>query len=99
MRSGGTPNLLFTPATSSTSPLMVLTSVTCGSTSCARSLSPVETMVSMPCALACRASVPMMSSASTPSMASSGQPRARTASWIGSICAARSSGMGGRCDL
>ena len=42
MRSGGTPNLAFTPATSSVSLLIVLISVTCSLTSCARSLSPVE---------------------------------------------------------
>ena len=42
MRSGGTPNLAFTPSTSSRSLLMVLISVTSGVTSCARSLSPVE---------------------------------------------------------
>ena len=42
-------------------------------------LSPVETMVSTPCSAARQASVPMMSSASTPSMASTGQPSARTA--------------------
>src|SRR3972149_3954881 len=50
MRSGGTPNLAFTPGTSSVSLLMVLTSVTCALTSCARSLSPVATML---CAPAC----------------------------------------------
>ncbi|MCY1555886.1 hypothetical protein D9M68_925850 [compost metagenome] len=99
MRSGGTPNLFTTPASSSTSPLMVLTRVTWLLTSCARSLSPVDTMVCTSCSAARWARVPITSSASTPSMASTGQPSARTARWMGSICAARSSGMGGRCDL
>ena len=42
MRSGGTPNLAKTPASSNDSLLMVLTRPTSGVTSCARSLSPVE---------------------------------------------------------
>ena len=48
MRSGGTPNLAATPASSSVSALMVLTSVTWSSTSWAMSLSPVETMLWIP---------------------------------------------------
>ena len=79
MRSGGTPNLAFTPGTSSSSLLMVLISVTCGFTNCARSLSPVEMTVSMPPAAASVARVPITSSASTPSTIKSGQPSARTA--------------------
>ena len=70
-----------------------------GVTSCARSLSPVEITVSMPAAAACVASVPITSSASTPSIISSGQPFARTNSCNGSICATRSSGIGGRFAL
>ena len=85
MRSGGTPNLLTTPASSSTSPLMVLTSVTWLLTNCARSLSPVDTTVCTPRSAARQASVPITSSASTPSIASTGQPSARTARWMGSI--------------
>ncbi|KGD47840.1 hypothetical protein DP43_5606 [Burkholderia pseudomallei] len=74
-------------------------SVTRSVTSCARSLSPVETITFMPCCSACFASVPITSSASTPSIINSGQPSARTAVWIGSICSARSGGIGGRCAL
>ena len=48
MRSGPTPNFPLTPSTSSVSFDIVLISVTCGSTSCARSLSPVETIVRIP---------------------------------------------------
>ena len=55
--------------------VIVLISVTRSSTSCARSLSPVEmTRVACPRACACTASVPITSSASTPSTISSGQP-------------------------
>ena len=99
MRSGGTPNLASTPAGSSTSLLMVLTQRTRSSTSWVRSLSPVEITTSMPAALAWRASVPITSSASTPSTISSGQPRACTAACSGAICTARSSGMDGRLAL
>ena len=99
MCSGATPNFAFTPATSSVSFDIVLISVTCGSTSCARSLSPVDTTVRMPARSASFASVAMTSSASTPSTTSSGQPIARIASMSGSICAARSSGIGARFAL
>ena len=77
MRSGGTPNLVATPASSSVSALMVLTSVTWSLTSCAMSLSPVETMLRIPFCVACCTRVPITSSASTPSMMTSGQPSAR----------------------
>ena len=99
MRSGGTPNLASTPASSSTSSLMVLTQRTPGRTSWVRSLSPVEMTTSQPRSCASRVKVPMTSSASTPSTDSSGQPSACTASCSGAICARRSSGIGGRCDL
>ncbi len=99
MRSGGTPNLAITPSRSSSSLLMVLTSVTRSVTSWARSLSPVEITTFMPRASAACASVPITSSASTPSIISSGQPSARTAWWIGSICKARSVGIEGRFAL
>ena len=80
MRSGGTPNLACTPATSSVSLLIVLTRVTRSLTSCARSLSPVDTTLFTPCDSAWRTSVPITSSASMPGTSSSGQPMARTAS-------------------
>ena len=99
MRFGGTPNLASTPASSSFSLLIVLMSMTLSLTSCARSLSPVETMVFMPLAAACTASVPITSSASTPSTIRIGQPMARTTSWIGSICFFRSSGIEARVAL
>jgi hypothetical protein len=62
-------------------------------------LSPVEITTSMPCAAAWRASVPITSSASTPSTIRIGQPQAATPSWIGSICRRRSSGIDGRLAL
>ena len=99
MRSGRTPNLASTPASSSVSFVIVLTSVTSGVTSCARSLSPVETTTRWPLAAATRASVPMASSASMPGTSSTGQPSSRTTSWIGATCARRSSGIGARCAL
>ena len=101
MRVGGTPNLASTPASSSTSGglLMVLIRLTCGVTSCARSLSPVEMSTRWPSAAPARASVPMASSASMPGGTSTGQPSRRTASWMGSICVRRSSGMGARWAL
>ena len=99
MRSGGTPNLASTPAASSVSLLIVFTSRTCGPTSCARSLSPVDTTTSMPCAAACRASVPITSSASTPSSTRIGQPDAAIAACSGSIWRAMSSGIDGRFAL
>ena len=78
MRSGGTPNFCVTPSTSSFSSVMVLISDTEGLTSCAKSLSPVEMMVSQPASVACLASVPMTSSASTPETIKTGQPKALT---------------------
>ncbi len=77
---------------------IVLTQVTCSSTSCVRSLSPVEMMVRQPRRFACSASVAMTSSASTPSMVSTGQPSA-SMSKSGSIWLPRSSGIGGRFAL
>src|SRR3569623_1859776 len=50
-------------------------------------------------AVAGTVSVPITSSASTPSTTRHGRPLARTPSCSGSICATRSSGMGGRCAL
>ena len=78
---------------------MVLTRVMCGLTSCAMSLSPVDTSTSMPCACACTASVPITSSASTPGTRRIGKPSAPTIASIGSTCARRSSGIGGRLAL
>ncbi len=78
---------------------MVLIKLTLAFTNCVRSLSPVETTQRMPASAACRASVPMTSSASTPSIINSGQPRAATAWCSGSIWRTRSGGMGGRCAL
>ena len=99
MRCGGTPNLSSTAASSSFSLLIVLISVTRGLTSCARSLSPVETITRWPLSAATRAIVPMASSASMPGTSSTGQPSRRTASWIGAICCASGSGIGARCAL
>jgi len=99
MRVGGTPNLASTPASSSTSLVIVLIRRTWGVTSCARSLSPVETTACMPAASACRVKVPITSSASTPSTINNGQPSARTASCSGAIWQARSSGIEGRWAL
>lgn len=78
---------------------MVSMMVMCSFTSCDRSLSPLETITSTPCAAATAASVPITSSASTPGTQTTGQPNRRTTSWMGSICARRSSGMGERCAL
>ncbi|MNT32019.1 hypothetical protein D3C72_1678790 [compost metagenome] len=88
-----------TAASSSFSLLMVLIRVTWLLTSCARSLSPVDTTTFMPAAAACTAKVPITSSASTPSTIRIGQPMARTASWMGSICRRRSSGIEARVSL
>ncbi len=99
MRSGGTPNLASTPATSSVSLDIVLISVTCSSTSCARSLSPVEITVFQPAAVAARASVPIASSASMPGTMMMGQPSISTTAWIGSIWSTRSSGIDDRLAL
>ncbi|CNT87985.1 Uncharacterised protein [Salmonella enterica subsp. enterica serovar Bovismorbificans] len=78
---------------------MVLISVIFGVTNCAISLSPVLINTGRPTFSASRASVPITSSASTPETASSGNPMALTMACNGSICARRSSGIGGRCDL
>ena len=78
---------------------MVLTSITRSSTSCAKSLSPVEITVRQPSCFADSASVAMTSSASTPSITSTGQPSAATASRSGSTCDERSSGIGVRLAL
>jgi hypothetical protein len=78
---------------------IVLTSVTRSSTSCAKSLSPVEITARQPSRFASSASVAMTSSASTPSMTSTGQPSAATASCSGATCTPRSSGMGVRFAL
>ena len=59
----------------------------------------VEITVRRPCACAWRASVPITSSASIPSISRTGQPSAVVAAWIGATCAARSGGINGRCAL
>ena len=74
-------------------------SVTLGPTSWARSLSPVEITTWKPPFAAMHEIVPMASSASIPGTVSTGQPSSLTASWIGSICRARSSGMAVRVAL
>ena len=100
MRSGGTPNLASTPEGSSVSFDIVFIHRMRSLTSCVRSLSPVEMSVSQPWTRsAWRARVPITSSASTPATISSGQPCARTSACSGSICCARSSGIGGRFAL
>ena len=99
MRSGGTPNFSITVSRSLTVSVMVLTRVTWSLTSWAMSLSPVEITTGTPCSAACRARVPITSSASTPSITSSGRPMASMMAWMAGIWAARSSGMGGRLAL
>ena len=99
MRSGGTPNFAVTPSMSSVVLVIVLTSVTCDPTSCARSLSPVEISTSMPCACACSAMVPITSSASTPLSHRMGKPSAPTIASIGCTWLRRSSGIDGRLAL
>ena len=99
MRSGATPNLALTPSMSSRSLDMVLISVTCSLTNCARSLSPVEMTTRWPAAAPTRAKVPIASSASMPGTSSTGQPNSRTTSWIAGIWARKSSGIGARWAL
>jgi len=57
---------------------MVSMMVMCSFTSCAKSLSPLLTITSMPCEAAVAASVPITSSASTPGTSSTFQPSRRT---------------------
>jgi len=97
--SGQTSNLFFTPSRSSNVFDMVLMSVILGETSCAMSLSPVEIRTARSCFAAAQASVPMTSSASTPGSRRMGSPMPFTATNNGSICARRSSGIGGRWAL
>ncbi len=98
--SARTPNFSTTAASeSSLPPLMVLTSATPGRTSWAKSLSLVEMVTSMPARAPCTASVPITSSASTPSTRRIGKPNACTICSIGSTCARSSSGIGGRFAL
>ena len=99
MRCGGTPNFPFTPSASSLSPDIVFTQRTCSFTSCVKSLSPVEITESMPRDSAMRTSVPMTSSASTPSMVTTGQPIASMVSSSGSTCWASGSGIAWRVAL
>ena len=99
MRSGGTPNFAFTPAGSSLSPDIVFTHSTRSLTSWVRSLSPVEITESMPFRSASRTSVPMTSSASTPSIVTIGQPSAAIVSSSGSTCSASGSGIAWRVAL
>ena len=104
--SGRTPNFAITASTLSRRlPVIVLTSSTrpwpgAGSrTSWAKSLSLVEMVTSMPSAAPCSASVPITSSASTPGSRRMVKPSASTIRHIGSTCARRSSGIGGRLAL
>ena len=89
----------MTPATSRFLPFIVSMMVMCSSTSWLRSLSPLETITSTPCAAATLASVPITSSASTSGTLSTGQPSSLTTSWMGSIWLRRSSGIGERLAL
>ena len=84
---------------SSVSPLIVFTSVTRSFTSCAMSLSPVDTTTFQPASPALAASVPITSSASTCGITSTGQPISRTKSGKASACGRKSSGIGGRVAL
>ena len=95
---GGTPNFFFTPATSSSSFDIVLTSVTLVDE--LREVLVAGRDHGAPAvALACSASVAMTSSASTPSMTSTGQPSARPPRCSGATCTPRSSGIGVRFAL
>ncbi|MNC08699.1 hypothetical protein D3C75_562960 [compost metagenome] len=96
MSSGGTPYLVRTSSGPRMVLVMVLISVTPGVTNCAISLSPVLINTGRPTRSASSASVPITSSASTPETARRGKPMALTIAWRGSICARRSSGIGGR---
>ena len=78
---------------------MVSMMVMCSLTSWLRSLSPLDTMTSMPCAAAVWARVAITSSASTPGTATTFQPSRSTTWWMGSIWLRRSSGMGERVAL
>ncbi len=97
--SGGTPYLVTTSSGPRMVLVMVLIRVIPGVTSCAMSLSPVLINTGRPIFSASRASVPITSSASTPETAIKGRPIAFTILCRGSICARRSSGIGGRWDL
>ena len=97
--SGGMPYLSHTSCGPRIVLFMVLIRVTFGVTSCAMSLSPVLISTAWPAFSASSASVPITSSASTPGVTNSGRPIALTMLCSGSICARRSSGIGGRCDL
>ncbi len=93
---GGTPYFVTTSSGPRMVLVMVLIRVILGVTSCAISLSPVLISTGRPAFSASRASVPITSSASTPETAMSGNPIAFTIACSGSICARKSSGMGGR---
>lgn len=97
--SGGMPYLSHTSCGPRMVLFMVLIRVTFGVTNCAMSLSPVLISTAWPAFSASSAKVPITSSASTPGVTSSGNPIALTILCNGSICARRSSGIGGRCDL
>ena len=96
---GGTPYFASTSSGPRMVLFIVLISVIFGVTNCAISLSPVLISTGFPIFSAARARVPITSSASTPGTASNGSPIAFTMVCRGSICALRSSGIGGRCDL
>ena len=93
-RSGSTPNRARTSATPMRRSRMVSYSVVRSSTSCIMSLSPVTMTVSMPAAVACVASVPMTSSASTPASSITGRRSAATSRRMYGICGRSSSGIG-----
>ena len=80
--SGLMPNLSMTPWLSVTLPVKLSSSITASLTSCAMSLSPVEMTTWWPCSTARCVSVPIMSSASAPSIRNRGIPSAVTKRWI-----------------
>ena len=76
------PNFSMTAWVSVTLPVKLSSNMTQSLTSCIMSLSPVEITTWWPCSTARCASVPIMSSASAPSMRNKGIPSAVTKRWI-----------------
>ncbi len=80
--SGWMPNFSTTPALSVTLPVKLSSNITQSLISCIISLSPVEITTWWPSATARWARVPIISSASAPSIRNSGIPSATTKLWI-----------------
>ena len=76
------PYLSSTPCTSTTLPTKLSSNITQSLISCIMSLSPLEITTWWPSCTARWVNVPIMSSASAPSMRNKGIPKARTKRWI-----------------